>query len=153
MFIRLAPIVNGVVKTDQQFVLGETHLKAMDEGRAARTAQVGKILDRIGEKFKDVPYIQAGDFNDFPWTAPLLKMRESFVDMYSLKSIQTENDISLMNRHDFEFPDYTLICDTRKAKIGPSPDHRCLDYVFVKENDFFKNNQIVIEKYLELPKR
>ena len=58
-----------------------------------------------------------------------------------------------MNRQDFEFPDYTLICDTRKAKIGPSPDHRCLDYVFVKENDFFKNNQIVIEKYLELPKR
>ena len=59
----------------------------MDEGRAARTAQVEKILDRFGDKFKDIPFIQAGDFNDFPWATPLLKMRESFVDMYSLKSL------------------------------------------------------------------
>ena len=51
MFMRLAPIVDGVAKIDQQFVLGETHLKAMDEGRAARTAQVEKILDRFGDKF------------------------------------------------------------------------------------------------------
>lgn len=82
-----------------------------------------------------------------------MKMRESFIDMYSLKNLQCEKDLSIFNRDDFEFPDYTLICDTRKAKIGPSPDHRCLDYVFVKENDFFNNNQVVIEQYLELPKR
>ena len=58
-----------------------------------------------------------------------------------------------MNRDEFEFPDYTLICDIRKSKIGPTPDHRCLDYLFVKENEFFKKNQILVDKYLELPKR
>ena len=80
-------------------------------------------------------------------------MRESFIDLYSLKEIQDKNDFSQVDRQDHEFPDYTLICDIRQSKVGPTPDHRCLDYVFVKENDFFKQNQVLVEKYLELPRR
>lgn len=126
----------------------------MDEGRVARTAQVNKIMNEFKEKFDDVPVFLAGDMNDHPWTDPVQKFRESCVDLYSLKSIQaTGKNISQMDRSKFEFPDYTLICDLRTADIGPTPDHRCLDYVFVKENEFFKNNQILVDKYLELPKR
>lgn len=94
-------------------VITETHLKAMDEGRVARTAQVERILNQFQDKFDNIPVIMAGDFNDFPDTDPLLKFRESHVDLYSLKSIQTQNDISSMDRSKFEFPDYTLICDVR----------------------------------------
>lgn len=111
-------------------------------------------MDSFKDKFDDIPVFLAGDLNDFPWADPVQKMRESCVDLYSLKSVQASGqDISKMDRQNFDFPDYTLICDIRKAAVGPTPDHRCLDYVFVKENSFFKNNQILVDKYLELPKR
>lgn len=125
----------------------------MDEHRVARTAQVTKIVNSFKDKFNDVPVIVAGDLNDKPWTEPIQKMQESYIDLYSLKNIQHMEDISTVKSKDHEFPDFTLICDIRKAKVGPTPDHRCLDYMFVKQNDFFKQNQILVEKYLELPGR
>ena len=110
----------------------------MDEGRVARTAQVGKIVNNFKDKFDDIPVFFAGDFNDFPWTDPVMKMREGCIDLYSLKNHQAEREnLPNMDRDKFEFPDYTLICDLRKSKTQPTPDHRCLDYVFVKQNDFF----------------
>jgi len=33
------------------------------------------------------------------------------------------------------YPEFTLICDTKKSKVGPSIEHRCLDYIMMRRSE------------------
>lgn len=81
------------------------------------------------DKYKHIPVVLAGDFNDFPYTAPLDNIEKSFIDFYSLKAIAEKDE--QLKKVDRVYPDFTLICDTRKAEVGPSVEHRCLDYMLI----------------------
>ena len=60
----------------------------MDDYRHARTAQVKKITNFFQEKFSGLPMFLAGDFNDFPFTDPLIEFEKLFVDLYTVKAYQ-----------------------------------------------------------------
>ena len=69
-----------------EFVFAETHLKAMDDYRDARTAQAKKINAFFSKNFPGLPLILAGDFNDFSFSEPLLEFEKLFVDLYTIKA-------------------------------------------------------------------
>lgn len=96
---------------------------------------------------------------------------DDFIDLFSLKAYQEHGDA--IPTKEALYPDFTLICDTRKANVGPSVEHRCLDYILFRRNELspefnkrlninnnhqqFKENEvsygIVVDQYLSLPER
>ena len=52
--------------TSQQFIFGETHLKAKKEFKDQRVRQCLKICEYFQTNFQDCPVIMAGDFNEEP---------------------------------------------------------------------------------------
>ena len=87
--------------------------------------------------------IVGGDFNEEPQNKPIADIMESsFFDLYTLMKVQER---TLSKNHIENYPSFT----TFKYRENQGYIKRCIDYMFVCENQYFKDNKVVIEEYLD----